>query len=886
MRLLRRLSFLFRRQDDLADELEFHRQMKAEALRDRGLPESAIRAATERAMGNELLARDRSRDVWVPPWLRDIGQDVKFGVRMLAKDRRFTIAAVVALGLGIGLNSSVFAFINVAMFKELPFSSPDRLVSLNLRDARGNGSVAPLDYLDWQATALSFDGLAAWAGTSLNLSEDALSAERLRGAFLSVNSGSVLRVVPATGRDFNTADAQPGAPGVLLISHEIWQGRYGGQAVVGRAVRINGQPSTIVGVMPAGFAFPAMAQAWVPLGLEQMQKAPRDRRSLAVFGRLKDGVSLEQARAEMTTVSGRVAERHPESHRQLALEARSLTDGMVMQAPPGAYASLLGAVGFVLLVACANVASLLVARGIHRSREMAVRASLGAPRWRLIRQLLIECSCIALLAGILGYWLSLIGGREITRAFGIYEAGAPGGIVMPYWVNLSTDAYVLMFLATACLFSTIGIGLIPAWHLSGRDVSIALKDGGRTASGSGARRTTGALIVAQLAITLVLLSGAGVMMRSFAALYLIDLVADTNGVLTMRVMLPVEKYPTFAHQQRFFTSLDDRLAASPQIASAALVSETPFVPLGFAMSGLAIEGQDAEPGVDLPQAYTVTVGPRFFDVLGLSMTHGRPLSSRDNLAGQEGVVINERFATRYFTRGDALGRRIRFTTASGRTGPWLTVVGISPTLPSFLRQEDTEPAAYVPLEADVRQPRTMTILIRSLGPGSIEQTVAAARAQVAELDPNLPVFAVQTMTESVAMGRNSARMFGSWFGTIAAIALLLAGVGLSALTAHSVAQRRHEIGVRMAVGARSSQVINLFLQRLIVQLALGLALGIAGSLATRRLLQAFVVGSADTRDALTIAAVSVLLVVVALLAGLIPATKASRISPLNALRAD
>jgi putative ABC transport system permease protein len=325
---------------------------------------------------------------------------------------------------------------------------------------------------------------------------------------------------------------------------------------------------------------------------------------------------------------------------------------------------------------------------------------------------------------------------------------------------------------------------------------------------------------------------------------------------------------------------------TPQFASAALVSESLFVPLGFALSGLSIEGQAADAGADLPQAYTVTVGPRFFDVLGLAMTQGRALSTYDNLAGQEGVVVNERFAAKFFARGDALGQRIRFTTATGRSGPWLTIVGVSPTLPSFLRKDETEPAAYVPLAADIRQPRAMALLVRSVTPAAIEQSVTAARAQVAALDPHLPVFAVQTMSEAVAMGRNSARMFGSWFGTIAIIALVLAAVGLYALTAHSVAQRTHEIGVRMALGAGSSQVVRMFVRRVMAQLALGLAFGAVGAYATANLLRAFVVGSTSTRDPLVIALVSALLIGVALVAGVAPARKAARISPLDALRAE
>jgi len=886
MRLLRRIAFLVRRRDDVAEEIELHRQMKADELRAKGMPEEQIRAATQRALGNDMSAREQSHDVWVPLWLQDVSQDLKFGARMLIKDRRFTVAAVLALGLGIGLNNSVFTFVKAAMFKELPFPNPERLVDVRLNDTRGMGSVSPADFLEWQATATCFEGLGAAAGTTLNVSDEQAGADRLRGAFLSANTGQLLRVRPVAGRDFLPSDAEPGAPAVLLISHEVWQSRYGGEPVIGRAVRVNGQPSTIVGIMPPRFAFPMMAQAWVPLTMVQLRAAPRDRRSLGVFGRLKHERSLMDAQAEMATIASRIAAEHP-NNQPLTLSITTLGDGRPAKRDSAIYATLLGAVGFVLLVACANVASLLLARATDRSREMAVRASLGAPRWRLIRQLMVECSLIAILAGVVGYWLSLFGANEIAQAFGIYEVGAPGGTVMPYWVDLSTDSYTVLFVGVACLVTSLAIGMAPAWHVAGTNVNEAPKEGGRTGTSTArAHAMTGGLIVTQLALTVVLLSAAGLTLRSFATLYFTDLVIDTKNVVSMRVLLPVEKYPTFDHQRRFFEALDERLSANPRFASAALISDVPFMPLGFVLSGLSIQGQDIVPGVDLPQAFSVTVGPRLLEVLRVPLTQGRALTASDTQPGQEGVVINERFAGRFFPQGDAVGQRIRFTAANGRTGPWLTVVGVVRTLPSFVRAEETEPVAYVPLAVDARQPRSMSVLVRGVDPGAGPQAlVAAVREHVAALDPNLPVFAVQTMDDAVRMGRNSARMFGVWFVTIAGIALVLAAVGLYALTAHGVAQRKREIGVRMALGARSSQVTWLFVRRSAIQLGLGLTIGTTGALMIGKLLSAFIRGT-DPRDPLTIVVVGVLLMIVGFSASVLPARKAARIDPVSALRAD
>ena len=887
--LIRRIWYIAtgrRQEQDLADEVAFHREMKAQELRERGVGERDVVAATRRALGNDLSARQQSRDVWVPPWLQDISQDIRFGARMLIKDRRFTIAAVVALGLGIGVNNSVFTILNAALFKELPFPEPSRLVDLRLTDPRGSGSVSYADFRDWQAGTTSFEGLGATVMSTMNISDER-GAERLRASYLSANTFRLLRTRPIAGREFIAADERPGAPSATIVSYEIWQTRYAGEPIVGHAIRVNGVPSTIVGVMPPRFAFPMLTQIWQPLSSAPgLSEANRDRRNLGVFGRLADGVNLAEARAEMETVAAGIAGQYPDTHKALRFSITTLRDGMnVARQSSLILATLLGAVGFVLLIACANVASLLLARSTHRSREMAIRASLGASRWRIIRQLLIECALIAVLASALGFWLSIFGGRQMAKAFGVYEVGAPGGTVMPYWVDLSTDTFTWMFLGAACLVASLGIGLVPAWHLAGTNVNDTLKEGGRAGSSVRARRMTGGLIVAELALTMILLCGAGLMVRTFADLYFTDLLIDTKGVVAMRVVLPAQKYATRADQQRFFDSLDDRLSAVPAFASAALVSDVPFMPLGFSLSSLAIRGREAAPGTESPQVFAVTAGPRYFETVGLAVTHGRMLAGADGLPGQEGCVVNERFAERFFPGGDALGQRIQFTTPTSTNAPWLTIVGTSQTLPTFVRKQDTEAVAYVPMKADPRPQRAMSLVIRAANAGAgMETLVDAMRQQVAALDSDLPIFAIQTLDDAAAMGRNSSHMIGSWFVTIAIVALVLATVGLYALTAHGVAQRKQEIGVRMALGAQAPQVVWLFVRRTVVHLVLGLALGLAGALAVGGLLP--FLGGTNPRDLLTLIVVSTLLVVVALAASVWPARKAARVDPVVALRAE
>jgi len=396
---------------------------------------------------------------------------------------------------------------------------------------------------------------------------------------------------------------------------------------------------------------------------------------------------------------------------------------------------------------------------------------------------------------------------------------------------------------------------------------------------------TSGLLVAQLALTVVLLSAAGTMTRSFFALYFKDLVIDTKGLVTARLTLPPNKYPTREAQQQFLDRLDERLAATPAFASATLASDTPLMPLGFALSALEIEGQAPAPDAERPQVFAVTVGPRYLETLALTVRRGRALSSVDGLPAQEGAVVNERFAARFFPANDALGQRIRVSTpATSKSAPWFTIVGIARTVPTFVRAIDTEAVAYLPMNADPRPHRTVSIIARSADVGAGPTvSVQAIREQVSAIDRDLPVFAVQTLGEAAAMGRASSQMIGSWFVIIAVIALVLAVVGLYALTAHGVAQRNQEIGVRMALGARSSQVVWLFVRRTVVHLVLGLTLGLVGALGAGRLP---LINTTNPRDPLTLALVCAMLVVVAIAASFWPARKAARIDPATALRAD
>jgi putative ABC transport system permease protein len=893
---LRRIWYIAtgRRQElELADEMAFHREMKAQELRDRGVSEAEIASLAQRELGNDLSARQQARDVWVWPWLQDITQDVRFGVRMLAKDRRFTIAAVLALGLGIGVNNSMFTIVDMVLFRDLPFVEPHRLVEPQLVDDRNNDFVSYADYLAWSAAARSFEGLAATSGGTMNLSDDANPAERIRGGYLSSSALALLRVRPILGRGFLAEDDRRGAPSVVILGYEVWQGRYGGDAsIVGRTVRVNGVPATVIGVMPARFGFPMLAQAWQPIAaMPGLSDTNRRQRNVNIVGRLSDGVSLEQARAEVRTMAAQIAQDHPDTNQGLKANVLTLAEATIRARGDGAILStLMGAVGFVLLIACANVASLLLARSAHRAREMAIRASLGATRWRITRQLLIECGIIAVLAGVLGTWLSIYGAREIAQAFNVFEIGAPGETTTPYWVDPSMSTVTLMFVGAACLFTSLAIGVVPSWHLSRTNVNDVLKDGGRTGNATvRARRMTGGLLIAELALTVVLLTSAGLLIRTYFSLYLTDLVLDTRGVVTMRVSLPGQKYATRDQQQQFVDALFQRLGGQPLFSSAGLGSDIPIHPLGFASGALAIHGRTPVAGEEPPSVFRVMAGPGYFETLGMPIVRGRGLTAMDGLTGQEGALINERFAAKFFPTGDAIGQRIQLTPPgpAPQPSPWLIIVGITPSLPNFLPDRQEEAVAYVPMRVDPAHLRAVSIIVRTADRGAAAKAAAAAtlREQVTAIDADLPVFGIQTLDEAAAVARGPTRLIGSWFITIALVALILAGVGLYALTAHSVAQRAPEIGVRMALGAQSGQVVWLFVRRTLVQLGLGLAIGVAGALALGRLLSLFLRGTSP-HDPMTLIVVCGLLVIVAIAASIWPARKAARVDPVVALRAD
>ncbi len=813
-------------------------------------------------------------------------QDVRFAVRLLFKDKWFTLVAAVALALGIGVNATVFTFVNAVLIRGLPFDDPDRILALGSRDPvrDRNMGVSYLDFKDWREAAHSFTALAAYTGNTINVSDEGRLPERFSGAFMSANSFRLIGQHPLVGRDFLPEDDRAGAAAVVILGNGIWKNRYGGDpSILGRTIRLNDVPSVIIGVMPEGFRFPQNTDLWQSVAtVQDLDKQQRNSRQFEVFGRLASGVTQAQAQAEMLAIGARLTHDYPDTNKDVQPTVQTFNQRMNGGPIKVVFLTLMGAVSFVLLIACANVANLLLARSAHRSREISVRVSLGATRWRIVRQLLVESVLLALISGVLGLALSTVGIR-------LFDA-ATRDVGKPYWIQFTMDGRVFAFLAGICLGTGVIFGLAPALHVSKTDVNEVLKDGGRSGSaGVRARRWAGALVIAELALTLVLLAGAGFMMRSFLALYRMDLGIETSHLLTMRLVLPERKYPAIEQRLAFYERLENRLRANHRIESVTIASNLPMQG-GFGRR-LAIDGRPLAQGEQPPNVTMLTVDPRYFDTVGLKLVRGRVFTDTDGTAGHESAIVNQRFAQVHFGKDDPIGRRIVLSLDLGGGAPptggiptslAATIVGIVPNVRQR-NQSEPEPdaVAYLPFRTDPRG--FMNLMARSQGdPAALTPIL---REEVRAIDADLPVFDIRTMDENLVRQRWPFRVFGTMFAIFAGIALVLAAVGLYAVTAYSVTQRTQEIGVRMALGAQSNQVMWLFLRRAFFQLAVGLTIGIAGAFGVGQIFQSTsLLVQSNGRDPLTLVSIAVLLTVVALVACLWPARRATRLDPLVALR--
>jgi putative ABC transport system permease protein len=853
------------------EELQSHLAMLTEDNIARGMTADAARRAALLRVGPLTPLKEQHRETRGLHTIETLLQDLRLAARLLVKQRGFTAAVVSALALGIGVNTAVFTIVNGWSLQELPVDEPDRIMHVVTLDAQGRArGVSYLDLLEWQKASRAFSGLAAYAGASFNIAIEGQPADHLEGTFISANAFSLLREHPILGRDFRPEDDRVGAEPVAIIGHAVWVGQFTAErSVIGRTIRVNGLPTTVIGVMPAGFMFPVLSDMWLPLAqMPGLAAQPRERPALAVFGRLANDVTLEQSRTELSAIAAALAQQFPAPNRGVQALVEKFTEHFF--GPPPVIIPV--AVGFVLLIACANAASLLLARAASRVQEMALRSALGASRGRLLRQLLVESLLLSALAGALG----LVIAWPIVRTI----AAETADFGLPYWARLTFDGRVFGFVAAVSVATAMLFGLVPAWKLAAARTGEMLRDGGRTMSaGLRSRRWISGLLVAELALSVILLASAALLIRSAFLLYQADRVIDTSKLLTARLSLPPAQYRTPQQRLMFYDQLEERLSSISPIASAAIGTALPFA--GGTTHDVVLDSDVEAFTNGQRRALTLAIGSTYLETIGVPLLRGRSFDNRDGAPGQQTAIVNERFAEAYFRREDAIGRRIRLIDAAATDASpvWLTVIGVAPTVRHSLGP--ARPVVYLPLRSQPAE--TVALIVRGSGDSAV--LAPLLREQVRMLDADLPVYDISTLDRLSEKSRWLPRVVSSLLTLFAAIATMLSAMGLYAVTTYSISQRTSEIGIRMALGAQRQQVLWLFLRGTLGQVGLGLAIGISVATAVAQLLLGTLTQT-TALDPLTFAGVVVLMGAVAVVACLVPTWRASALDPAIALRHD
>ncbi|HEV3469187.1 MAG TPA: ABC transporter permease [Pyrinomonadaceae bacterium] len=800
--------------------------------------------------------------------MRTLLQDLRYGLRRLSKSRGFTLVAVGALALGIGANTAIFSVVNAVLLRPLPYPEPEQLVQLWESRPRQNMArveSSPNEFLAWAEESQSFQQLAAVDFASFNLTGRG-EPERVSAVLVTAGYFPLLGVAPELGRAFLAEEDQPGKNNVVVLSHDLWQNSFGSDpSVVNQTVSLDAVACTVVGVMPRGFRLPGDARLARPIAFTAEDRARAGSHFLQVFGRLKDGVTRERAEAELAGIAARLEQTFAATNVGHQIVIVPLHEQLVGDVRP-ALLVLLGAVGLVLLIACANLANLLLARAEARRKEVAVRAALGASRWRIVRQLLAESVLLSAAGGAAGLLLAVWGVDLLISL-------DPAGVRRVGEVSL--DAGVLAFTVALSLATGVVFGLAPALQASKTDFVETLKEGGRSSSGGRRRsRLRSTLVASEVALTLVLLVGAGLLVKSFARLLEVDPGLDPRGVLTLDVSLPPAKYPERQQIAAFYEQLLAEVAALPGVEKAGAVN---VLPLGGndTSNFVQIEGRPPLPSGQALRAGRRNVGADYFGALRIPLKGGRAFAPSDSAEAPPVVVINEAMARAFFAGEDPIGRRIR----TGDRSPWVTVVGVVGDVRHRGLDVETRPEMFFP---HAQSPsREMTLAVRTAGdPVAL---VGPVRERVRAVDRDQPVGNVKTMeawlAESVASRRFSVLLLAAF----ALVAAVLAALGIYGVVSYGVAQRTHELGLRIALGARRADVLRLVIRQGMKMTLVGAAVGLAASLALTRVMSGLLYGVSAT-DPSVYAAVSLLVAAVAFLACYVPARRATRVDPMEALR--
>jgi len=867
-----RLRSLFRRgqvEAELNEELRYHLERQIEVNTAAGMSVEEARYAALRAMHGLDQRKEECRDMRRVRLIEDLWQDFRFSLRSLLKRPGFTAIALLALALGIGANTAIFSLVNAVILQPLPYRDPDRLISVyGTRNRSTQGSVGPTDFLDYRSQNKTFEQFAASGSMMLpmNLTGSG-EPERLNASIITGNYFDTFGVRPALGRGFSLENEKTGQDHVTVLSHAFWQTRFGGDPnIVNKTINLDGKAYEVLGVMPAEVVLPQPAQLWVPINFDaDPEMKMRNARFLRGVGRLKEGVTLAQAQADTDLIAAQLEQQYPDSNTGWSLRLIPLREILVGGSRTMLFI-LFGAVGFVLLIACANVANLLLVRAAARQKEIAMRTALGASRLRIIRQMITESLLLAIFGGALGALLAVAGVKLLVSL---------GEDNIPRTANVKIDATVLAFTLLISLATGLLFGLAPAIRTMKENLVDALKDGIRGGSEATVKnRTRSLLVVFESAIAVMLLIAAGLLIRSLVALQNVDPGFDPNNVLTLRVDLPRQKYNTPEKASNFFEQLETRVAGLPGVEAVGLITDLP-------LSGEArdmpyrVEGRPATS--DIAFVDFRRVNKNYFSAMRIPLRRGRNFTEQEVRQSDKAIVVSQAFVDSVFPNEEALGKRLIIW--SGIRNEPYQIIGIVGDTRYQSLQGKPSATMYVP----TRELLFVNLVIRTQGdPLSL---VGGVRKEVNALDPDQPIAAIRPMTEWVAMSAAGARYRTTLLGLFALLAMILAATGIYGVMSYSVAQRTQEIGVRMALGARPLDVLKLVVRQGMMLALIGVIVGLAGALALTRVMSSLLFGVTE-RDPITFVAVAALLIVVAFIACFVPAHRATRIDPLIALRCE
>jgi putative ABC transport system permease protein len=861
---------------ELEDELRFHVERQAAANIAAGMSRDEARLAALQEFGGVQQIREECADMRRVNWLQDFAQDFRYGLRMLRKAPGFTAVAVLTLALGIGATTAIFSVVYGVLLYPLPYRNASRVIVLNETTPKvGTVSVSYPNFLDWRAQSHAFSQMAAVHSVGFNLA-GVTQPENISGDAVSPNFLSLLGVRPYLGRDFESDEEKAGTAPVVLLSYALWQSHFGGDPdALGRAIKLDGRSYTIIGVLPADFRSPDKTDVLEPIGVwaaaDKEEVTERgDRGDMVVVGRLAPGMTLTQARAEMDGIAARLAREYPGSNDEFSVKLQRVRDAFVGDMRPPILL-LFGAVFFVLLIACANVANLFLVRGASRTKEIALRIAFGASRGRVLRQMLAESFVLALLGGALGIALAVAGIRGMGK---LIPADTLSG------ATIHLNGTVLLFAAGAVVLAAFVFGLAPALHSTTPDVQSELKEGARTIS-SGTRQTRlrGVLAIVEISLAVVLMAGAGLMMKSLHRLLSVNPGFRPDRVLSMEMDLRTQQYTTSAAVRDFWQQVLDRAQNLPGVDGSAVGTGVPFTG-SHSRSDVTIEGMpEPRPGSwPHPDVHVVSAG--YAATLGVPLLRGRTFTSQDNESAPLVGMINAKLAREFFANQDPVGKRFMFGHPSAQEpSKWITIVGVLGDTKLYGLANPPRLEVYVPFrqapEGD------MTLLVKSaVDPAAL---ISSIRRVVASIDKDQPIFAISTMNQLRSDSTSTRRITLVLLGAFSGLALALATIGIYGVISYSVAQRTHEIGIRMALGAQRSGVMRMVLVQGGKMALVGIGIGIVAALALTRLMSSLLF-AVNAGDPATFAAVTLLLVIVALAACYVPARRAMRVDPMIALR--